>query len=257
MAQAFGFDLAYRKLAFALLSRAPSLAACAPSIIQTLVDEGHITALDTGQVLSRRGEPCDGLNLVVEGAFEISVTVEGGLRHMSTFVLPGTLLGLISVIDQGPRPHDVIAHTASIVLHMPLATVRRVLALEPAFQQAVALELASRSRRLYDALTDSLLLSLRERLSKQLIHLAENIGLVRDGQSVINLKLPQSDLADLLGAGRQSVNRELRDLQAQGLIKVSRTHITVLDLPALKSSIRGIVTNPPPSPTDCSTVSTI
>jgi hypothetical protein len=60
-------------------------------------------------------------------------------------------------------------------------------------------------------------------------------GVTRGGQAEIALRLPQSDLGQLLGVGRQRVNAELKGLEEAGLIAVARETITVLDLPALRT----------------------
>lgn len=74
-----------------------------------------------------------------------------------------------------------------------------------------------------------------ERLAHKLLQLVGDIGYPRDGCWMLNLLLRQADLAALLGGTRQSVNAELRALQAAGVVKVGRGAIAILDLPALRT----------------------
>ncbi len=71
--------------------------------------------------------------------------------------------------------------------------------------------------------------SVEERLAHVLLSLGRRHG-VREGSNVrIDLPLSQHDLADMIGASRQTVNRELRKLAEEGLIQVERCKVTILN----------------------------
>ena len=96
-------------------------------------------------------------------------------------------------------------------------------------------QLANRSRRLYDAIMESLHYPLHERLALRLVELADSVGFEREGRWTIALRLSQADLADLLGASRQSVNSEMRALQAAGMLRIARELIEISDLDKLRA----------------------
>lgn len=183
----------------------------------------------------RRGARCDFLLLLVEGALELSIASDKGRRHLLTFSLPGMLMGLLPFIDGGGVVHDAVAHIPSVVLKMPTNVVRRQRAIDPMLHIAFEVQMAFRSRRLYDLVAEGMLHSLRERLSQQLVELVMSFGLQRGDEWTIVLRLPQSDLADLLGATRQSVNNELREMEKAGLVRIEHSRIDVLDLAALQA----------------------
>ncbi|MFO1220522.1 MAG: Crp/Fnr family transcriptional regulator [Burkholderiaceae bacterium] len=229
------FDRSYRQLARSLMERAPGFSQCSAALLDELVAEGLLVRLAAGETLLRRGERCDGLVMVIEGALESRLVLDTGRRHLLSFVLPGMFVGFLSVIDGGPLPHDVVAHRPAIVLRMPAATVQRLRRASLELHLAFELQLADRSRRLYDKLAESLLYPLRARLALQLVQLAESVGLRRADGWTIALRLSQADLADLLGASRQSVNTELRALQAAGLLRIAREHMECPDLDKLRA----------------------
>jgi CRP/FNR family cyclic AMP-dependent transcriptional regulator len=228
------FDRSYRVLARSLLGRATGFDRCPTSVLDCLVDNGQLVRLATGDIFIRRGEPSDCLVMVVEGALEATITKTDGQRHFLTFVLPGTLFGLLSLIDDGPLPHDTAAHMPTVVLKTPGAVIRRQLALSLPLHFALEQQMALRLRFVYDGLAETILFSLHDRLAKQLVSLVEQIGRKREGYWTIDLKLPQSDLADLLGASRQSVNTELRAMQEAGLLRIARSRIDILDLEGMR-----------------------
>ena len=71
---------------------------------------------------------------------------------------------------------------------------------------------------------------------RQLLDLATRYG-VADGAAIrIDLHLTQDDLASLSGTTRETVNRVLANLRDQGLIRVERAQVSVLNLPQLEQS---------------------
>lgn len=217
------------------MERAPGFSQCSAALLDELVAEGLLVRLSAGETLLRRGEHSDCLVMVTEGALESRLILDSGRRHLLGLGLPGMFIGFLSIIDGGPMPHDVVAHLPSIVLRLPAATVQRLRRTSHELHLAFELQLADRSRLLYDKLAESLLYPLRERLALQLIQLAESVGQQRAGGWTIALRLSQADLADLLGSTRQSVNSELRALQAAGLLRIAREHMEIPDLDKLRA----------------------
>jgi CRP/FNR family cyclic AMP-dependent transcriptional regulator len=145
--------------------------------------------------------------------------------------------GYLSFIDGGAMPHDLVAHTPAVALRMPVASVRRLSLVWHELMEAFQMQLAQRLRAVYDALIYNKAFSLRERVVMQVVALADWVGLQRGEHVVIELPMSQTDLADLVGAGRQAVNAELQRLQALGLVRVARAHVDVLDLEGLRANL--------------------
>jgi CRP-like cAMP-binding protein len=232
---------AYLILARKLLQGAPGFEQCPAQTIDSLLEGAVLAHLKKAEQLVRRGDGCEHLILCVEGSLETSVATREGRRHLLAFVGPGMLVGLLPFVDKGGMAHDTVAHTPAVVLKMPFRHVASQRAVDPTLRAAFEIQLAVRSRRLYDMVAERMLHSLRERLALQLVELVGSFGLRRGQAWTITLKLPQSDLADLLGATRQSINTELRALEKVGLIHTAHAHIDVLDLPALKSECSRMV----------------
>jgi CRP/FNR family cyclic AMP-dependent transcriptional regulator len=226
---------AYRTLARRLLERTRGFDRCPASTIDTLIEAGVLLRLAKGDVVARRGEQSIGLILPVEGSLEASLCSEDGRRHLLAFIHPGMMFSFLPFIDDGPMTHDAVAHMPSVVLRMPAEVVRRQRALDPTLHIAFEIQLAERSRRLQDMLAERMLLPLGRRLCRQLVALVDSFGLQRGDEWTIALQLPQADLADLLGARRQSVNLELRRIEEAGWVRVRRSHIDVLQLDALRA----------------------
>lgn len=232
-----GFEQAYRTLGRKLLARAPGFDHCSDELLTDLMADAVVLRVAFGQVLMRHGEHADHLLLLVEGVLAARIDISPRKRHLLAFVLPGMMSGYLSLVDEGAQPHDIVAHMPSVVVRIPGAAVRRLSRTHVTLTQALQTQVSVRLRLLYDLYAFSLTYSLRERLARQLVVLADAVGVQHAGGCALEMRISQGDLADLLSVGRQAVNAELSQLQADGLVRVSRSHIDVLDLDALRARI--------------------
>jgi len=77
------------------------------------------------------------------------------------------------------------------------------------------------------------------RLSRALLRLAYNWGVQREAGVVLRIKITNEELANMIGASRQTVNEALRDFCASGLIDIRRRVITIPDPERLQALIDG------------------
>ncbi|WP_213958181.1 Crp/Fnr family transcriptional regulator [Variovorax sp. dw_954] len=215
--------------------REPGFDRCPADSIDALLERARLVNVARGATVHRYGEQLEDLVMVVDGVLEAGRQVGEGRRHLVAFTYPGMVLGFLPCVDGGPIPHDTVAHVASVLMLMPVDAVRKRRQIDTSVRQAFEIQFADRIRRLYDGLAESNVLPLRQRLAKLLHTLVGSHGRETGQEWHIELDTPQSDLADLLGATRQSVNVELREFEREGLIRVARSRITVLDLDALRA----------------------
>lgn len=219
---------AYRALAAALLKRLSP----APRVHDVAVhwaEIGQLMDVPRGGIVFRHGDHGCGLLLVVEGAVAVGRQLGGKAAHVCSYLGPGDLYGLVPVTDGGSQLHDMRAQEDCVLLTVPAALVVATMRRLPSLADALLLDLAGRSRSLYERLIDTVSRPLVCRLARQLHDLGARFGRPRPEGLILTLRLSQSDLAALLGAGRQQVNTELKKLQQRGVIRVSRTAVTIID----------------------------
>ena len=100
---------------------------------------------------------------------------------------------------------------------------------EPRLSRSLLRLLCLRSRNIYDLLADNALSSLRSRCARALLILIPSHGRPYEKGIEISLKLSQQEFADMVGTTRQSVNREIRRLEQDGVIRTSYLQFIVLD----------------------------
>lgn len=226
---------AYLPLVRRLLAQSGLSQQLAMSTLETLLAASRVQRHAAGKQLVQRGEPIADLLLVIEGSLEISMEDREGRRSICWYNGAGQWHGLISVIDQQGALHDARAHGEVVLLHMPQQDFLAALEQDPGLPRYCLMVLCERSRILYDSLAADGLLPLRARIARLLLMLLDQHR--RDGQAgfEIALKLSQDEFADMLGVTRQSLNRELKVLEKQGLITIAYSRITLHDVPQLRS----------------------
>jgi CRP-like cAMP-binding protein len=205
------------------LARNAVFAVLSPARRKLLVQSGVSVQLARGDKLFARGDVADAAYAIVSG--EVEVTIEGP-DGRSVFIArlgAGTVVGEMGILDGVPRSADAHATRKTELWRVEGKLVHDALIEEP--ESALAL-LGLFARRIRD--TDSLVernssMDLGKRLARLLLEEGAN------GRIIYN----QSDLAHLVGATREAVNRKLARWRKEKWVELNHTGLHVLDRPAL------------------------
>ncbi|RPH40593.1 MAG: Crp/Fnr family transcriptional regulator [Burkholderiales bacterium] len=216
----------------------------APPVLSMLLAGARLRTVAAGTTVMRRGERVEWLYVVVTGSLELSTTTAGGRRHVSSYLEPGQLFGLIPLLDDRGAIHDAAAHETSRLLTVEAGAFRAALRADPALQARMLSLLAMRSRRLYASVTASSVQPLPMRLARLLLSLHAAYGTEPGAEgATIGLRLSQESLAEMLGVPRQRLNAALKAMERDGIVRMGYSRIVVLDEAALRA-----VTSDPPGP---------
>ena len=219
-----------RAVTRALLGQALGFRDCRADTLDALIDAGRWRTLSKGEVLAQRGSPFDMLCLIVEGSIEASLLRHDGHRHLVSFLQPGDVAGMISLLDGMGHVNDLCARSkGTTVLLIPGETIRSLRELDPALTRAFERQLAFRSRMLYERLASDPSMQLELRLARLLQTLSVIYGLKRPEGVLLQMKIAQSDLGDWLGVSRQRANFAVQQLRKDGLIELRYSTITITD----------------------------
>jgi CRP-like cAMP-binding protein len=211
------------------LRAVPWLAACGSEVIDALAAHARLQAVADGAAVAWRGRYDDRLLVVVRGMLEVSMASAEGRRHVLNVIGPGTVFGLIPVLDRQPWIHDARARGPGQLLRLPREALLQAMHLHPPLVEAVLEVLCSRARKTYATLAAKSLLELPARVARTLLMLADDRG-----TSI--LALSQADLADMLGVTRQSLNGQLQALVRHGILVLGRGRIEIRDRGALRQA---------------------
>ena len=226
-----------KEVARAILVETLGFRDCLPETLDSLVAAGSMLRRGKGEALILRGQPFDALCLVVQGSLETRILNPDGHRHLISFMQPGDVVGIISMLDGLGHINDQIARSANtLVLRIPGPAVRELRQSDPGLGRAFELQLATRSRLLHERLAADSGMAIEARLARLLIALSSLYGEQRPGGLVLKIKISQEDLGDWLGVSRQSINAVLQALTAKALLRVSYSQITIANVQGLRTA---------------------
>ncbi len=225
------------------MSPAPTVAALARTTIfgslneaalQRVADESVEASYRPGAVVFAQGDVGDCLYVVTSGRLKLQVRTRGLDTLMLTTLRAPDTFGELAVIDRGPRSATVVALEPSTLLAVARSTVLALLSDRPEVTEALLRGLGATVRRLTEQAADLALLDLTGRVAKLLVTLGDQqLAPEADDAAgqVLELRLTQTDMAQMVGGTRQSVNQILSGFAARGLIEV-RGRTIVLRRPA-------------------------
>jgi CRP-like cAMP-binding protein len=225
------------------MSPAPTVAALARTTIfgsldeaslQRVADESVEASYRPGAVVFAQGDPGDCLYVVTSGRLKLQVRIRGVDTLMLTTLRTPDTFGELAVIDRGPRSATVVALESSTLLAVARSTVLALLSDRPEVTVALLRGLGATVRRLTEQAADLALLDLTGRVAKLLVTLGDQQLTPEPDDAagqVLELRLTQTDMAQMVGGTRQSVNQILSGFAARGLIEV-RGRTVVLRRPA-------------------------
>ncbi|MDH4565295.1 Crp/Fnr family transcriptional regulator [Pseudomonas sp. BN414] len=199
-----------------------------PAALQDeLLAMAQLRRLEPGQRLFRRGDPPCGLYAVLEGAIRVGSISESGKEALLVLVEPPHWFGEISLFDGQPRTHDAFAESQVTLLNLPQTSLLALLKREPRYWRDIALLMSQKLRLAFIALEEMSLLPAPQRLARRLLMIAEGYGGLSGQRRVI--QLAQEQLAMMLAISRQTTNQILKELEAQGALRLNYGEIEILD----------------------------
>ncbi len=204
--------------------------------LQHLIQASRLMSFQDKETIARRGRALSHLLIVRQGRLSLSITGRNGKRHVFGQLQAGQVFGLIPVIEQSTAIHDANSLGHSEVVLLPGEALFTAMQNNSGLAIELLRVVCQRSRRLQDLLADRNLLPIGGQLVKVLLNMATMYGQIPKSHSgPIDLQMSQASLADTLGISRQSLNHELKNLQALGCIELSYSRVRLLDLPQLEA----------------------
>ena len=214
------------------------LAALPTELSQSLFAKARPLSLKADQTLFVAGDEGDGCYRVEEGLLKASIAAPAGGERILAVLGPGSVLGELSMIDGGPRSASVTALRDSKLSFVGRTAFEAFGQSRPDLYRHVATLLARRLRDTDDALVATNFLSVKGRVARALLSLADAFG--RDlgqGRTLIRQKVSQSDLAAMAGIARENVSRVLHDWASRSVVSRLAGYYCLENVAALKREL--------------------
>jgi CRP/FNR family cyclic AMP-dependent transcriptional regulator len=213
----------------ATLAAMPLFATLTPQARTGLAARLGVRPVGRGDLVFQEGEQGAEVFLVLTGKVKILRTAADGRENLLAVLGPGEVFGELSLFDPGPRTATARALEAGELASLAHDQLQTWLAERPDAAGVLLRVLARRLRRTNDAMTDLVFTDVPGRVAKALLALAERFGQPRDGGIAVAHGLTQEELAQLVGASRETVNKALADFAARGWLRLGTRSVVVLD----------------------------
>jgi CRP-like cAMP-binding protein len=210
-----------------ILETTQLLGALPPDTLEVLRQQATTRTVSRNEVLFRQGDPASELYGIVKGRVAILTRSPDGRESLVAVLDEGSLFGELGLFDDGPRSADARALEESSVIVLGYDAVRAAIDAHPMLLWVIVRLLARRLRNTDESLADAVFLDVPARTAKRLLEIAGDADEFR-------LPMTQEDLAGLVGASRERVNKALSLFTRLGWIEVEgRNRYRILDRDAL------------------------
>ena len=191
-----------------------------------------------GDTVFAEGEPGDRLFVVVDGKVKLGQTSVDGRENLLAVLGPGEMFGELSLFDPGERTSTATALTDVRLLGMGQRDLRPWLTGRPEVAEELLQALAQRLRRTNEAMSDLVFSDVPGRVAKALLELSDKFGTPAEGGILVAHDLTQEELAQLVGASRETVNKALADFAQRGWLRLEARAVVLLDVERLARRAR-------------------
>ena len=212
-----------------ILARAGLFQGVERSAVTALTRQLRPVDFPRGHVIFAEGEPGDRLYIIISGKVKIGRRNPDGRENLLTIMGPSDMFGELSVFDPGPRTSSATTITEVRAVSMDRDALRAWISDRPEIAERLLRVLARRLRRTNSNLTDLIFIDVSGRVAKRLLGLAQRFGTREGGAMRLTHDLTQEEIAQLVGATRETVNKALAEFAHRGWIQLDGKSLLICD----------------------------
>lgn len=220
--------------ALEVLARVPLFRGVARSDLSALAQHLKRKHLSPDEVLFLEGSPGSHLYIIVTGSVRIVTRSIDGREVQVALLGPGDVIGELSALDGKPRSGEARAAEDSDLYMLSAVALKNFLLGHPTVSWELLKVLAGRLRKADEALADAAFLDVPGRVAKKLLELSERRGRTGPDGARMTSAVTQEQLAAMVGATREGVNRALSAFASMGMVERRGRCYVLRDVEALR-----------------------
>lgn len=221
-----------------VVRRAPLFTALDEAAAISLRASMDAVKIAKGSILFKEGDDGEHLYVIVDGKLKLGTSSGDGRENLLSILGPGEMFGELSLFDPGPRTSTATAVTDAKLLSLSHEKVIPWLKQNPEVSLQLLTRLSQRLRRTNEAVGDLVFSDVPGRVAKALIDLGDRFGKTSPEGLLVNHDLTQEELAQLVGASRETVNKALADFAGRGWLKLDGRSVLITDVERLSKRSR-------------------
>jgi CRP-like cAMP-binding protein len=190
-----------------------------------------------GQVIFQKDDPGSSMMAVLSGRVRIGAISLDGKEITLNMISAGEVFGEIALLDGKPRSADATAFEDTHLLVIERRHFVPYLEGDQGLALRLLTVLCERLRQTSETLGDVVMFDLPARLGRTLVKLAADYGRPTDAGARIGIKLSQNDLSRLVASSRESVNKQMRAWEDEGLVVKEAGLLTIRNVNELKRRV--------------------
>jgi len=219
------------------LRRAPLFSSLNTDQITELARMARRQRFGRDEVVFYQGDPGDSFYVLLAGQVKVSVSSPEGQEAILVMLDSGESFGELALLDAQPRSATIEATRPTEVVVIRKDEFHRLIHQHPDIAVQLLRVMTKRLRDTDQLVQDAAFLDVAERLAKKLLALVDSHGRRSERGIELDIHLTQQDLAAMIGATRESVNKQLGAFRDRGILSVDRQRITILKLDALRARV--------------------
>jgi CRP-like cAMP-binding protein len=221
-----------------VVRRAPLFTALDEAAALSLRASMDSVKIAKGSILFKEGDDGEHLYVIIDGKLKLGTSSGDGRENLLSILGPGEMFGELSLFDPGPRTSTATAVTEAKLLSLSHEKVIPWLKQNPEVSLQLLTRLSQRLRRTNEAVGDLVFSDVPGRVAKALIDLGDRFGKTTPEGLLVNHDLTQEELAQLVGASRETVNKALADFAGRGWLKLDGRSVLITDVERLSKRSR-------------------
>jgi CRP-like cAMP-binding protein len=216
------------------LGMCPLFAGCQVDVLRTVAGRLRLRRFRRNEVIFHQGDAGDSLHIIASGSVKIVLPSTEGDEAIIATLRPPDFFGELALLDNQARSATATAVEPTETLALSRSVFLELLNAHDALRDALFSALVAELRRLTGHVEELHFLDLAGRLAMRLAQLAHERAPLASGEVTLDWPYTQSDLAAMIGGTRQSVNKLLGSLITEGLVRLERDTLVVVDPVALE-----------------------
>jgi CRP/FNR family transcriptional regulator, cyclic AMP receptor protein len=212
-----------------VLLRAGIFQGVEPSAVEALSGELEPVDFPRGHVIFAEGEQGDRLYIIANGKVKIGRKSPDGRENLLAVFGPSDMFGELSIFDPGPRTSSATTITEVRAYSMDRSALKEWIGKRPDIAEQLLRVIARRLRRTNNSLADLIFTDVPGRVAKALLQLARQFGSQESGLLRVTHDLTQEEIAQLVGASRETVNKALADFAQRGWLRLEGKSVLILE----------------------------
>ena len=209
-----------------------------------LVGAAHLArvrSLQRREELFHKGDDGGEIYVVASGKLKALTTSNEGDDVVFSILGPGEVFGEVALLGATQRTATVSAIEDCVLVVIDRRDFMSYVKTDPDMAVKLFAVLATRLKRASELVEDTQFLNLPLRLAKKLLSLSRIYGRSTPDGLQIELKLSQEEWGDLVGATRESVNKQFRQWTDAGILKTDKGYVVILNAVELEKLAGAVV----------------